>query len=569
MSKKINIKYGLYLKSIIAKIVFSTFVLFVATVGFGVDFSASEIAKEGVAPKPIDKEPKKKIPIPLIPQKNEPTQTYDEAKINVKGFVFEGNAIIKTDELTALLSYFTQKELTVSQIYEAAGKVTAMYEKKGYFAAKAYIPEQEIENGSVKIKIVEAKYGNINIKNDSLVRDMISVSVAEKLKKERVLSTQGLERTLMLLNETPGIKVESVSVKEGVKPEESDIDINLSKTDRLSGYAMYDNYGGKYIGKNRLSLTASVDSPTSRGDKLAISGLTSEGGLIKNYTLGYDIPLGYDGLKATVGYSSVSYKLSGEYTELNAVGTSESVNIGASYPFVKTVETELVGNLSMDFKKLKDEIKNLDQSTRKKGASTTASIAYLKKINDFDISASLAVTGGKLFFDDIEAKESDDNGAATGGLYAKTNVAVSLGYRYTNTSTVTLSLKGQKALSNHNLDGGDDFLMSGSSAARAYPSGEYSTENGYLATLSSDTYMGELFSIGYRLGVFVDYARGYPQNNFAAEKSKTLADAGISVLGYFKDTFFKLEIAKIIGSEKVTAEYPSNYRALFLLGYKI
>lgn len=543
--------------------------LFVATVGFGVDFSASEIAKEGVAPKPIDKEPKKKIPIPLIPQKNEPTQTHDEAKINVKGFVFEGNTIIKTDELTALLSDFTQKELTVSQIYEAAGKVTAMYEKKGYFAAKAYIPEQEIENGSVKIKIVEAKYGNINIKNDSLVRDMISVSVAEKLKKEMVLSTQGLERTLMLLNETPGIKVESVSIKEGVKPEESDIDINLSKTDRLSGYAMYDNYGGKYIGKNRLSLTASVDSPTSRGDKLAISGLTSEGGLIKNYTLGYDIPLGYDGLKATVGYSSVSYKLSGEYTELNAVGTSESVNIGASYPFVKTVETELVGNLSMDFKKLKDEIKNLDQSTRKKGASTTASIAYLKKINDFDISASLAVTGGKLFFDDIEAKESDDNGAATGGLYAKTNVAVSLGYRYTDTSTVTLSLKGQKALSNHNLDGGDDFLMSGSSAARAYPSGEYSTENGYLATLSSDTYMGELFSIGYRLGVFVDYARGYPQNNFAAEKSKTLADAGISVLGYFKDTFFKLEIAKIIGSEKVTAEYPSNYRALFLLGYKI
>ncbi len=536
---------------------------------FGVDFSASEIAKESTKPNPIEKPTNKKPQISRIPQKDESITQLDGIKITVNSFILDGNYAVKTNELLPILSDFEKKELTLSMIYDAAQKITKEYEKRGYFAAKAYIPEQEVGGGVVKIKILEGKYGEIEIKNNSLVRDMIAVSVTEKLKKEKILSTKGLERTLILLNETPGVKVEAVKIKEGKKPEESDIEIELSKTDRLGGYIMYDNYGGKYIGKNRLSLTTSIDSPTQIGDKLELSGLTSDGGLIKNYTVGYNLPLGYNGLRASFGYSSVSYKLSGEYTELNAIGKSESANIGLSYPFIKNVETELTGNLSVDGKKLKDEIKIFDQSTRKKGVSTSASLLFFKKLDDFEIAASGSITAGKIVFDDKEAKESDDGGAAIGGSYAKTNGSLSVNYKYTDTSSIFFSFKGQQAISNHNLDGGDDFLMSGSGAARGYPTGEYSTENGYLISISHDTQMPEMFTIKYRLGFFVDYARGYPQNNFAAEKSKTLSNIGVSILGYFKDAFFKLEIAKIIGSQKVTAEYPTDYRGLLLLGYKI
>ena len=81
---------------------------------FGVDFSASEIAKESTKPNPIEKPTNKKPQISRIPQKDESITQLDGIKITVNSFILDGNYAVKTNELLPILSDFEKKELTLS-----------------------------------------------------------------------------------------------------------------------------------------------------------------------------------------------------------------------------------------------------------------------------------------------------------------------------------------------------------------------------------------------------------------------------------------------------------------------
>ena len=63
------------------------------------------------------------------------------------------------------LQNFVGKELSFSQIQEAATVVTELYTKKGRVATFV-IPPQEVKDGLVAIKILEAKVGSVLIQKE-------------------------------------------------------------------------------------------------------------------------------------------------------------------------------------------------------------------------------------------------------------------------------------------------------------------------------------------------------------------------------------------------------------------
>lgn len=490
------------------------------------------------------------------------------AKTYVESFKAIGNTVVSHKTIDKLLEPFTKKELTIDEIKKAAFVVTQYYRDKKYFAAKAYIPKQNMQDGVLQMVILEGRYGEINVKNGSLVSDYHVAKTIDSLKKTHVVSSEQIERALLVLNDMHGLKVDSATIKEGSKNGESDFFITLKKTERIGGYAVYDNYGNDYVGKHRVGLELDVNSPGGDGDRLEIKGLVSSAALVKNYSLGYKVPIGGDGAKFGCEISSVSYKLSGEYSALDSVGESRGGGFWFSYPFVKRDGEELTAVVGAEQKAIKDEIKTLNQKVAKLAHAAYISSSYQKVLNDLEFDAALKFTAGRLYFRDEDERERDKSGANTAGLYGKANLDAKIKLKTSQNSVAALGFRMQQAAFNKNLDGGEDFAISGAGAVRAFPNGEFSAENGYVATVSYEVRPNFLGFINGSAAVFVDRGRGYMQNNTLYYHGRTLSDIGLSFSAFAYGAFFKAEVAKIVGAEKIQSEKHADVRALFQAGYE-
>ena len=81
------------------------------------------------------------------------------------------------------------------------------------------------------------------------------------------LTIQNLERSILNLNDVPGIKAK-VSLKKGDDPYSSRVVIEAEEGPILTGSINMDNYGNRYTGQNRLTGTLYVKNYTKVGDQI-------------------------------------------------------------------------------------------------------------------------------------------------------------------------------------------------------------------------------------------------------------------------------------------------------------
>ena len=99
------------------------------------------------------------------------------------------------------------KELTLSQLDELAGRITDYYHNQGYPLARAIIPAQTISGGVVRMEIIEARYGKINLDNSSRVDDPLLAATLSPLQAGKMVEQNALDRALLLLSDVPGVAV--------------------------------------------------------------------------------------------------------------------------------------------------------------------------------------------------------------------------------------------------------------------------------------------------------------------------------------------------------------------------
>jgi len=92
-------------------------------------------------------------------------------KFDIAGFVVEGNTILKDEEIKALVSPFEGKAKDFGDVQQALEALQDAYQARGYNSVRVDLPEQELENGSVKFVIVEQKVHTITIEDNQHYSD--------------------------------------------------------------------------------------------------------------------------------------------------------------------------------------------------------------------------------------------------------------------------------------------------------------------------------------------------------------------------------------------------------------
>ena len=528
-----------------------------------------------ITPPNIEKE---KASIPQIKlQKEYKAPMQDNGKtILVKSFTFTSNDHVSSDVLNALAKDYENKELTFTQITELTSLITKYYREQGYFVSRAYLPAQDINanDNVLEIAIIEGTYGEFKLDNKSLVKDSVIQGMLDDAKaKDNIISTNTLERSMLIISDTPGVVITQADVKPGTQVGSSDFIIATEKTNRVDGYALVDNTGSRYTGKNRLMAGLNVNSPFEIGDKISLSGLVSNGSDLLNGRVAYSAPLASNGLIGEMSYSKTNYSL----VKLDSTpddsykGTSKTLDASLKYPVIRSRSENLYLNMNIANKDLNDTLDGTKINPKDTQSITIGSDydkAYTIASLNNSSKISFNVKYGKLNFDEASDKDDDKDGADTNGNYSKVNLDLSNTMYFTNELSLDTALKLQYALGNKNLDGSEDLSVGGSSGVKIYPDSELSAENGYVFNTELKYKLPNVNSLNSSVGMFYDRGKVWMANNSnnIIFEAKSLQDIGLGYYASYDQLFGQIQVAWNANSDDVTSEPNRNSRVLFQAG---
>ncbi|MDD2382973.1 MAG: ShlB/FhaC/HecB family hemolysin secretion/activation protein [Sulfurospirillaceae bacterium] len=533
--------------------------------------SSSDMQRQVQVPKEVQE--KSNTTIPSLPHEayKEPMVEEHGKMIEVTHFKLTGALHIKPETLMELLKPYEGKSHSFAQLQKIASLITKAYREEGYFVARAYLPKQELKEGVLEIAIIEGNYGQFKLTNNSLVSNETIQGILDGAKEDTIISTNSLERAMLLINDTPGAKVTGADIMPGSKVGVSDFAITTEATNPYSGYILGDNYGSQYTGRYRINIGLNANSPLGYGDKLSLNGVMSTTTDLKNGKIAYGFPMMDNGLRGELSASKTTYSLANEYAALDALGNVTTLEASLIYPFIKTRLESLDMGVSYVHKNMKDEVRSTNTLSKKESDATHLTLAYMKSCLLFGLdsttNATITLTHGNLSFKDASSLAFDQSSTKTNGDYTKLSGSIEKSIQFDPQYALTTSFRFQKALNAKNLDSSEDFSLGGAYGVRAFPNGEYSAENGYILGAELFYALPSYEGINHKASIFADTGYAKMENPLAGTQGRQLSDMGLGYQARYKEFFTKAQIARVIGGEKVESESERSTKLLLQVGW--
>jgi len=445
--------------------------------------------------------------------------------IVVKQWRFEGNATLGTSALQAHLSGYVGQSVSLAQLYEAAQAVVDFYAQRGWLAS-ADLPKQDITEGAITIRIVEAALGQLQIEGtpQRVSREQIQAFAAQNLHPGRHLSLVALERGLILADELPGVNV-SGRLMAGERAGTTDVVLTVKDEPAFYGEVSADNYGSRSTGAKRVSGNLMLNSPLGVGDQANLYVQQAEG--MRFARISETVPVGTNGWRAGVNASHLTYEVLPGLAGAGGKGTSQSVGAELNYPLWRnsTQQANLV--LAQDFK----NYDNLDPY----GAVTTH---YTNRVSSLGLNGTVMGAGtfhaygvtlssGNAQHD--RAKKPSASAIPGEGAFTKLRANYALSQTLSDTLSFYGQVQGQVA--NKNLDSSERFFLGGPLGVRAYPGSEGGGTQGAMVNLEIRQRLPE----GFQVIAFYDHGRVQVEKTSTATTSNTpntysLRGSGLGVI---------------------------------------
>lgn len=498
--------------------------------------------------------PPKAAEIRIENGKQAPLPLADQTSVRVDALRITGAHAFAEAALLEASGFKAPAVMTLADLRSLAQRVSDYYHAQGYFVAKAYLPAQDIKDGLVTLAVLEGRYGAVTIRNESRLKDSVAIRLIEPTPTDPVTLTP-LERSLLLLNDLPGVQVRS-TLMPGASVGSSDLVLDVAPGPLVSGSVEGDNQGNRYTGSNRVGASLNLNNPSGYGDVASLRVLSSGAGM--NYVrVAYQMQV--ERAKVGMAYALLDYRLGKEFDSLQAHGTAGIASVYGSYPLQRSRQSNLSMQLSFDSKSLHDQVDTTNLSQKKE-----AQVLMLSLVGDrrdtFGGAAlttySWTATTGNIDLQDSAARAVDAATAHTQGSYGKFGFNLARLQSAGDSVQIYAAVSGQVATKN--LDVSEKMQLGGANAVRAYPEGESYADQGVLLTLEaryalpvSDAVPGQMQLVGFIDTGSVTFNR---ENWALGNNTRTLSGAGVGLKWSVGNDFnVKAFYALKVGSEAATS----------------
>lgn len=215
--------------------------------------------------------PDKEIPFVEIDIPEEQLDLPETKRILINKIVLHGNKIFSLKKLCPLIKPYEGKDISIKDINELCRKIQVKYANAGYFLVRVYAPAQEIVDRTLKIEVMEAKLGSVEVVGNKYYRtDFITSYFARFIGK--TINYNDLLKTLLILNENSDLKVGSVFKKgEALGTVDMLLQVQDSRPIHLS--ADVNNYGSNVTALYRSGVRTDIGNVLKNGDTLSVIGV--------------------------------------------------------------------------------------------------------------------------------------------------------------------------------------------------------------------------------------------------------------------------------------------------------
>jgi hemolysin activation/secretion protein len=448
-------------------------------------------------------------PIPVPPTAPSAPVADDGLRFTVSRFEFSGNTKVDAKVLNAALADLIVRPLNFAELQSATGRIAEAYRRAGWIA-RAVLPPQDLADASVRIQIIESRFGRLRLEVGAGETARVDLTRLERiisahLPADEPISTAALDRALMLLDELPGVTAQG-RLAAGAGEGETDLVVSHAADRLFSGEVRVDNSGSRSTGSERVSANMSVASPSAGffggGDSWGAMLLHTQG---SDYgRLAYSRAIRSNGLTVGINVSQMHYRLIGsDFAALRASGSSHSTGLELSFPVLRAREASANLLAALEDKAFDNQSGGV-VTTRygiRSATLTTSGQAQDAWLGGGVLQGSLGVVAGALDLSNSPNRAADAASTRTAGDYHVLRYSLVRQQALNEAWRLNTQWRGQRA--NKNLDSAEKFYLGGSGGVRAYPGSEAGGADGDLISIE----LGTRLPGGFDLAVLHDWGR--------------------------------------------------------------
>lgn len=211
--------------------------------------------------------------------------------VEVQGYEVEGNTLLQADAIQARLRGLSGTR-SMAQLRDAAAAVQELYRRAGFGGVVAFLPEQNLQSGRVKIRVVEGKLQRIEVAGQQhFTRDNVQAGLPS-LRVGETPEVRRIDAQIQMVNENPAKQVQ-VLLQPGSDPASIAAKITVQEGPIRRGHLRLDNTGGERTGRYRMAAGWQHADLSGRDDVLNLEATTSPGHwrAVRVLSAGYRLPL--------------------------------------------------------------------------------------------------------------------------------------------------------------------------------------------------------------------------------------------------------------------------------------
>ena len=393
----------------------------------------------------------------------------EQVSFKLKSINITGNTAFPTYVLMRLVDFKIGQDVTINDLIISANEITDYYQSKGYISTIAYLPPQKVKDGTVEIKILEGKYGNVTInpgrweRSSYLNKHYLSDN---NIKPGEVLNVKDVRKVLTEMTTEEYMKG-AVSFADNEESEEfSDVTLDVKDRFPINLDLRYDNQGREAIGTQRGVLYAGLHNVTGHGDTLmgtvAMSSRSiGAGGM-------YSIPIADNDTRLNLGYSYSHVRLGKALKQYGLRGDSHDIFLGVSRRLAQGEDYRVYGDITLDLRNtdISSKIPALDSVLQ--DYRTRVLKATITDVKD-DYYGRWFVNGSVSGGIPIDASDYNKARNLSSNNFVKVNAGIARLQALPHNQLMILQVNGQYA--NRHLWASEAMQVGGISTVRGYDEG--------------------------------------------------------------------------------------------------
>ena len=270
----------------------------------------------------------------------------NDVTASVQGLVagairIDGATALPPAAFASAVEPYLGRPLSPSDLGALAREVADVARRAGFGLATAWIPQQNVTNGILRVRIDEGRI-------DAVEASGPAAAAVERMLARLVdgapVKTAELERQLLLAGDMAGVSLGRARLARSGGRNILRVE---TASERFTGRASLDNWGTSAVGPLRARLSADVNSVLTFGDTVSLGAVLTPANPreFQMVQAGYSMPVSDRGTLAAVrGYLSRS-RAGAELRDRDIEGDSADFELGLSHPIVRSRAESLWAHL--------------------------------------------------------------------------------------------------------------------------------------------------------------------------------------------------------------------------------